>query len=74
MMHRQEEQALATERLAVFCRYLRRTIDSRRSDGPVVTLCTHLVRDGFDCVGPFMDDLPTPCQLWEEREGAPPGR
>lgn len=74
MMWRQEEQALATERLAVTCRYLRRTIDSRRLDGPVVTLCTHPVRDGFDCVGPFMDDLPTPCQLWEGGEAATPGR
>jgi len=52
-------------RLAIACMFLRRTIDSRRLDGPVVTLCTHPVRDGFDCVGPFMEDLPTACGLWE---------
>jgi hypothetical protein len=51
--------------LAIQCRFLRRTIDSNRLEGPVVTLCTHPVRDGFDCVGPFMDDLPTSCGLWE---------
>jgi hypothetical protein len=52
-------------RLAIQCRFLRRTIDSTRLESPVVTLCTHPVRDGFDCVGPFMDDMPTSCGLWE---------
>jgi hypothetical protein len=52
--------------LAADCRFLRRTIESGRLDGPLVTLCTHPIRDGFDCVGPFMEDLPTSCRLWEE--------
>jgi hypothetical protein len=52
-------------RLAADCRYLRTTIDSRREDGPVVTICLHPVRDGFDCVGPFMEEVPTTCGLWE---------
>lgn len=51
--------------MAADCRYLRRTIDSKRLDGPVVTLCTHPTRDGFDCVGPFMDEIDTECRLWE---------
>jgi len=52
-------------RLAADCRYLRRTIDSARADGPLVCLCTHPVRSGFDCIGPFLEDLPTDCGLWE---------
>lgn len=66
----------ATERrqlkLAADCYFLRRTIDGSRADGPVVTLCTHPVRDGFDCIGPFMEEMATPCQLWEQ--GPPPLR
>jgi hypothetical protein len=53
------------EQLAADCRYLRRTIDSRRADGPVVCLCEHPIRAGFDCIGPFLDDIPTDCGLWE---------
>ena len=52
-------------RLAISCRYLRRTLDSSRLDGPVVCLCEHPVRSGFDCIGPFIEDLPTDCGLWE---------
>ena len=53
------------QRVAVDCHFLRRTIDSGRADGPVVCLCDHPVRSGFDCVGPFIEDLPTDCGLWE---------
>ncbi len=60
-----EEDEEARLHLAIQCQHLRRTIDSSRIDGPVVTLCTHTIRDGFDCVGPFMDDIPTTCGLWE---------
>jgi hypothetical protein len=56
--------------LAVDCRYLRRTIDSTRADGPVVCLCEHPVRSGFDCIGPFIEDLPTDCGLWESKTEA----
>jgi hypothetical protein len=52
---------------AIDCRYLRRTIDASRADGPVICLCDHPVRSGFDCVGPFLEDLPTECGLWEEK-------
>lgn len=56
---------LDRERLAIDCRHLRRTIDSRRLDGPVVCLCEHPIRAGFDCIGPFMETLETDCGLWE---------
>ncbi len=54
-----------SQRLAADCRYLRRTIDAARADGPLVCLCQHPVRAGFDCVGPFLENLPTRCGLWE---------
>ena len=52
---------------AIDCLHLRRTIDSGRADGPVICLCEHPVRSGFDCVGPFLEDLPTECGLWEAK-------
>ncbi len=55
-----------SQRLAADCRYLRRTIDSSRGDGPLVCLCNHPVRDGFDCIGPFLDEMPTDCGFWED--------
>ncbi len=58
------------ERLAADCRFLRRTIDSSRGDGPLVCLCTHPVRDGFDCIGPFLEDMPTDCGFWEDGHGS----
>ncbi len=62
--------------LAADCRFLRRTMDSAREDGPLVCLCTHPVRDGFDCIGPFLEDLPTECGFWEDGRHAtrPPHR
>ena len=56
--------------LAIQCRYLRRTIGSGRADGPVATLCEHPIRSGFDCIGPFIEDLPTDCGLWEPKSDA----
>lgn len=53
--------------LAADCRYLRRTIDSSRLDGPVVCLCEHPIRSGFDCIGPFIEELETDCGLWEPK-------
>ncbi len=52
-------------RLAADCAFLRRTIEPGRLDGPLVNYCTHPIRDGFECVGPFMDEIVTACQLWE---------
>lgn len=60
------EQPVA--RMAIDCRWLRRTIDSSRSADPFRMLCTHIVRDGRDCVGPFLEDMETTCRLWEPND------
>ena len=39
--------------------------------GQLVNLCQHLVREGSECVGPFLDDAETTCGLWESAPGAP---
>lgn len=55
-------------RLAALCRYLRRTIDPARLENErVVALCSHIVREGSDCVGPFLEGAATDCGLWEPR-------
>ena len=54
--------------MAVDCQWLRRTIDSGHTQNPFRTLCTHIVRDGKDCVGPFLEDMETECRLWEPNE------
>ena len=54
--------------MAIDCRWLRRTIDSSRSADPFLMLCTHIVRDGRACVGPFLEDMETPCRLWEPND------
>jgi hypothetical protein len=51
-------------RLAARCRYLRVTMGTRPGGG-LVNLCQHIVREGMECTGPFMDDYPTSCGLWE---------
>ena len=53
-----------TSTYAIECRFLRRTIDKERPD-PYAMICTHIVRDGNDCVGPFIEDIETDCGLWE---------
>ena len=55
-------------RMAVDCQWLRRTIDSASSGNPFLTLCTHIIRDGKDCVGPFLEDMETDCRLWDPNE------
>ncbi len=59
-------------RLAADCRYLRRTMDSSRADGPLVCLCTFPVRADFDCIGPFLDEIATDCGFWEDARAAAP--
>jgi hypothetical protein len=54
--------------MAIDCEWLRRTIDSSRTADPYVMMCTHIVRDGADCVGPFLDDVETDCRLWEAND------
>ena len=54
--------------MAIDCQWLRRTIDSSRTADPYVMMCMHIVREGDDCVGPFLDDVETDCKLWEANE------
>lgn len=52
------------ERFAARCRYLRVTLGDRPGAG-LVNRCLHIVREGRECVGPFLDDTDTDCGLWE---------
>jgi len=52
------------------CAFLRTTLGSAPGAG-LVNLCTHIVRDGSPCVGPFLDDTPTTCGLFEPKPGRP---
>ena len=58
----------SSQRMAVDCRWLRRTLDTSTQDDPFLMLCTHLIRDGRDCIGPLLENLETDCQLWEPNE------
>jgi hypothetical protein len=49
-------------RLAVDCPWLKRSFDPSRRDRHAMC-CTHIVRDGTDCVGPFLEDMETACGL-----------
>jgi hypothetical protein len=37
----------------------------------LVNLCTHIVREGDDCIGPFLDEAETDCGLFEPRPPQP---
>lgn len=60
---------VTTLRLAARCKYLRMTMGIRAGEN-LVNLCTHIIRDGRDCVGPFLDDHETHCGLWELKDSA----
>ena len=62
-------QGVDYERLAIECQWLRRTIDSSRLD-PYAMLCNHIIREGKDCIGPFLENLETDCGLWDPNEAA----
>lgn len=55
-------------RLAVDCRWLHRTLDTSVRDDPYRMICQHIVRDGAACVGPFLENIETDCQLWEPNQ------
>lgn len=40
----------------------------------LVNLCRHIVREGMDCVGPFLDEAETACGLWEPAAPERPAR
>jgi len=54
-------------RLAARCLYLQMTMGDHRRGQGLVNICRHIVRDGRECVGPFLDETETTCGLWEER-------
>ena len=39
-----------------------------RAGAGLLNLCRHIIRDGRECVGPFLDDTETSCGIWELRE------
>ncbi|MEX2080594.1 MAG: hypothetical protein WEC33_03175 [Dehalococcoidia bacterium] len=53
-------------RFAARCRFLRVTL-GERAGGNLLNLCQHIVREGRECVGPFLDDTETDCGLWEQK-------
>jgi hypothetical protein len=53
-------------RYAAGCRFLRMTMGSIPGVN-LVNVCRHIVREGMECVGPFLDETETYCGLWEGR-------
>ena len=51
---------------AANCRYLQMTFGGKPEEG-LINICRHIIRDGSRCVGPFLDDTPTVCGIWEEK-------
>ena len=49
--------------LAAHCSFVGRARASVQGEARAV--CQHPVRDGTECVGPFLEDLTTSCGLWE---------
>lgn len=47
------------------------TMGDRPGTG-LVNICQHIVRDGAECVGPFLEDTETHCGLWEPAEPRTP--
>lgn len=41
-----------------------------RPGGGLKNICQHIIRDGRECVGPFLDDHETDCGLWEPKSAA----
>jgi len=54
----------AQSQLAIHCQFLARSLEPGRAEH-FVAICQHPVREGKECVGPFLDDLGTSCGLWE---------
>ena len=54
--------------LAARCLHLKMTMAPRPATG-LLNLCMHIVREGSECVGPFLDDAETTCGLWEPATG-----
>lgn len=48
---------------ATQCLYLKITMGA--AGAGLINICTHIIREGSNCVGPFLDETETSCQLWE---------
>lgn len=57
-------------RLARRCRWVKMTFGPTAGSG-LLNLCLHIIREGSDCVGPFLEDTETDCGLWERKEPTP---
>lgn len=55
------------------CAFLRTTLGAAPGSG-LLNICKHIVREGSECVGPFLDDTPTTCGLFEPKPGRPAPR
>ena len=55
--------------LAVHCFYLKRGLVVGAPE-QYLAVCQHPVRSGKECIGPFLEDLTTPCGLWESHPDA----
>ena len=53
--------------LAMECVWLERRSDFSQPS-PFSMICGHFVREGSDCVGPFVQGIGTDCRLWDPRE------
>ncbi len=58
-------------RFATQCLYLQVTMGHHRDGQGLVNLCRHIIRDGMECVGPFLEEHETTCGLWEARPARP---
>ena len=68
-----DRQPAAVPRLAAKCAFLKVTM-GERAGGHLINLCLHIVREGSECVGPFLDDHETTCGLWEPKATERGGR
>lgn len=68
MMSGMPNNSLSGRRLAVDCLWLKRTLETGVPDDPFRMICTHIIRDGRDCIGPFLENIETDCQLWEPNQ------
>lgn len=59
-MSQQRQLQFATQ-----CLYLKISLGAGPSSGGLINLCQHIIRDGRECVGPFLDETETTCGLWE---------
>ena len=68
MNFRSAKNGQQIRKLAVDCQWLHRTLAVGDPEDPYRMLCMHVIRNGDNCVGPFLENLETDCLLWEPSE------